>query len=106
MALVEGVTPLDMARLLVTHGASVNARSTAGMTALMVAAVHNNPTIIGVLAQLGADLSAKETSGHTARELAAVNDNQAAAQILDVLAATSPKAKRSDSAPGAEGKTL
>ncbi len=70
MALVEGVTPLDMARLLVTHGASVNDKSSAGMTALMVAAVHNNPTIIGVLAQLGADLSAKETGGRTARELA------------------------------------
>ncbi|MEJ0051083.1 MAG: quinoprotein dehydrogenase-associated putative ABC transporter substrate-binding protein [Methylovirgula sp.] len=106
MALVEGVTPLDMARLLVTHGASVNDKSSAGMTALMVAAVHNNPTIIGILAQLGADLSAKETGGRTARELAVANDNQAAAQILDVLAATSPKSKRSDPTAGAEGKTL
>ena len=106
MALVEGVSPLDMTRLLITRGASVNAKSTAGMTALMVAAVHNNPALIGVLAQLGADLSAKETGGRTARELAVLNDNQAAAQILDVLAATSPKAKRFDPASGAEGKTL
>ena len=72
----------------------------------MVAAVHNNPSVIGVLAQLGADLSAKETGGRTARELAVLNDNQAAAQILDVLAATSSKSKRSDPSAGAEGKTL
>ncbi len=66
MALVEGVNVVDMARLLVMKGADVNAKSTAGMSALMVAAVHNNPSVIGVLAQLGADLSAKETGGRTA----------------------------------------
>ncbi len=106
MALVEGVNVVDMTRLLVTKGADVNAKSSAGMSALMVAAVHNNPSVIGVLAQLGADLSARETGGRTARELAVLNDNQAAAQILDVLAATSPKSKRSDPTARAEGKTL
>ena len=82
-----------------TRGASVNAKSTAGMTALMVAAVHNNPAMIGVLAQLGADLSAKETGGRTARELAVLNDNQAAAQILDVLAATTAQSRNAPIRP-------
>ena len=75
MALVEGVNVVDMTRLLVTKGADVNAKSSAGMSALMVAAVHNNPSVIGVLAQLGADLSARDGQP-TARELAVLNDNR------------------------------
>ncbi|MGP8232029.1 MAG: quinoprotein dehydrogenase-associated putative ABC transporter substrate-binding protein [Methylovirgula sp.] len=106
MALVEGVSPLDMARLLRARGASVNAKSTAGMTALMVAAVHNNPAMIGILAQLGADLSAKEAGGRTARELALLNGNEAAVQILNVLAVTTPKPKHIDPGNDSEGKTL
>jgi ankyrin repeat protein len=60
MALAEGIGPLDIARLIVSRGANVNAKSATGMTALMVAAVHDNPAMIGVLAQLRADPSAKE----------------------------------------------
>jgi quinoprotein dehydrogenase-associated probable ABC transporter substrate-binding protein len=106
MALVEGVGPLDMARLLRTRGAAINAKSTAGMTALMVAAVHNNPAMIGILAQLGADLSAKEAGGRTARELARLNGNEAATQILNVLAGTAAKSKHADPGNGDMGKTL
>jgi quinoprotein dehydrogenase-associated probable ABC transporter substrate-binding protein len=105
MALAEGVGPLDVARLLVTRGANVNAKSTAGMTALMIAAVHDNPAMIGALVQLGADPTLKEAGGHTARELALLNGNEAAAQILSVLAATSPKQKHPDPV-GTEGKAL
>jgi quinoprotein dehydrogenase-associated probable ABC transporter substrate-binding protein len=93
MALAEGIGPLEISRLLVGRGANINAKSTTGMTALMVAAVHNNPAVIGVLAQLGADPSAREAGGHTARELARLNGNEAAAQILSVLAATPQHAK-------------
>jgi ankyrin repeat protein len=106
MALAEGVGPLDVTRLLVARGADVNAKSTTGMTALMVAAVHDNPAMIGVLVQLGADPSAKEAGGHTARELALVNGNEAAAQILSVLASTSPKPKHPDAPGSSEGKAL
>jgi quinoprotein dehydrogenase-associated probable ABC transporter substrate-binding protein len=91
MALVEGVGPLELARLLVTRGAHVNATSTTGMTPLMIAAVHNNPAMIGVLSQLGANSAAKEAGGRTARDLAVMNGNEAAVEILDVLAATGPK---------------
>lgn len=99
-ALAEGEGPLDLAKLLVSRGAEVNAKSSTGMTALMVAAVHDNPTIIALLAQLGADLSAKEEGGRTARDLAVANHNEASIKILDVLAATAPKTEdKSESAP-------
>lgn len=106
MALVEGVGPLEIARLLVTRGARVNATSTTGMTPLMIAAVHNNPAMIGVLIQLGADTAAKEAGGHTARELAVLNGNDSAAQILEVLAATSPKNRPSHSDPPQQRKNF
>lgn len=105
MALVEGVGPLDLAQLLVARGADVNAASITGMTALMVAAVHNNPAMIGVLAQLGAHVSAKEAGGRTARDLAEANGNAAALNILDVLAATAPKSESRGNTPP-QGKTL
>jgi quinoprotein dehydrogenase-associated probable ABC transporter substrate-binding protein len=110
MALVEGVGPLDIAQLLVTRGANVNAASSTGMTALMVAAVHNNPAMIGLLAQLGANFSAKEAGGRTAHELAELNGNQAALDILNVLAATAANsenkpASRSRANPS-QGKNL
>jgi quinoprotein dehydrogenase-associated probable ABC transporter substrate-binding protein len=110
MALVEGVGPLDIAQLLVTRGADVNATSTAGMTALMVAAVHNNPAMIGLLAQLGANFSAKEAGGRTARELAELNGNQAALDILNVLAATAANGENKPALPirgnPSQGKNL
>jgi len=105
MALVEGVGPLDLAQLLVTRGADINATSTTGMTALMVAAVHNNPAMIGLLAQLGANLSAKEAGGRTARDLAEANENAAALNILDLLAATAPKGEIGRKSPS-QGKNL
>ncbi len=105
MALVEGVGPLDLAQLFVARGADINATSTTGMTALMVAAVHNNPAMIGVLAQLGANLSAKEAEGKTARDLAEANQNAAALNILDLLAATAPKSE-SRSNGSSQGKNL
>ena len=41
----------------------MNAKSKTGMTALMIAAAHNNPPMIGLLIDAGADLSAQEQSG-------------------------------------------
>ncbi len=105
ISLVEGVGPLDLAQLFVARGADINAASTTGMTALMVAAVHNNPAMIGVLAQLGAHLSAKEAGGKTARDLAEANVNAAALNILDVLSATAPKSETGGDTPP-QGKNL
>jgi quinoprotein dehydrogenase-associated probable ABC transporter substrate-binding protein len=105
IALVEGVGPLDLAQLFVARGADINATSTTGMTALMVASVHNNPAMIGELAQLGANLSAKEIGGRTARDLAEANENAAALNILDLLAATEPKSASKRSNP-TQGKNL
>jgi ankyrin repeat protein len=105
VALVEGVGPLDLAQLFVTRGADINATSTTGMTALMIAAVHNNPAMIGLLAQLGANLSAKEAGGRTARDLAEANGNAAALDIFDVLAATAPKGEIGRKSPS-QGKNL
>jgi quinoprotein dehydrogenase-associated probable ABC transporter substrate-binding protein len=110
MALIEGVGPLDIAQLLVTRGADVNATSTTGVTALMVAAVHNNPAMIGLLAQLGAKFSAKEAGGRTARELAELNRNQAALDILNVLTATAANSENKPASPSrtnlSQGKSL
>jgi quinoprotein dehydrogenase-associated probable ABC transporter substrate-binding protein len=105
MALVEGIGPLDLAQLFVARGADINAASTTGVTALMVAAVHNNPAMIGVLAQLGANLSAKEAGGRTARDLAEANENAAALNILEVIATTAPKSESRRNGP-LQGKNL
>jgi ankyrin repeat protein len=54
-ALMLAVTP-DAVRVLVAHGADVNAKDTArGQTALMFAAAKNRPTVIEALIQAGAD---------------------------------------------------
>ncbi len=108
IALIEGTGPVELAQLLVKRGANVDAASSAGMTALMIAAVHNNPAMIGTLIQLGANPDAKEVGGRTARDLAALNGNAAALQILDVLVATSPKgeAKSSHGNSSSPGKNL
>ena len=44
--------PLDIAKGLLERGADVNAKSKAGVTALMVAAAHNNPPMIGLLIEV------------------------------------------------------
>lgn len=59
-----------MARLLIEHGAAVNARDTDGKTALMFAAMFNRVEIIDLLLASGADASLKTNDGKTALELA------------------------------------
>ena len=54
--------PLQVARVLIAHKADVNAVSKSGVTALMLAAAHNNPPVVGLLLQSGADPS-KRTPG-------------------------------------------
>ena len=67
--------PLQVARALIAHKADVNAVSKSGVTALMLAAAHNNPPIVGLLLQSGADPSKRSPDKKTALDLAVENGN-------------------------------
>ena len=93
--------PLDIAKGLLERGADVNAKSKAGVTALMVAAAHNNPPMIGLLIESGADTAAKNNQGKTAEDVAEMNKNMEAAQAIRVLAtAKSAAAPEAQTKPG------
>jgi quinoprotein dehydrogenase-associated probable ABC transporter substrate-binding protein len=101
MFLPGSTRPIDIARSLLEHGADVNAKSKGGYTALMVAATHNNPPMIGLLLQSGADAAAKNAQGQTALDVAELNGNHEAAQAISVLsAALSASAKPQQSQNG------
>lgn len=71
-----------MARLLIEHGAQVNARDPHGKTALMFAAMFNRIEIIELLLAHGADSSLKTSDGMTAFGLAQAMGADAAAARL------------------------
>ena len=77
--------PLDIAKGLLERGADVNAKSNSGTTALMIAAAHNNPPMIGLLIESGADIDLKNNQGKTAQDVAELNGNKEAAQAIRVL---------------------
>jgi ankyrin repeat protein len=77
--------PIDIAKALIKRGADVNARDKNGMTALMVAASHNNAPMVGLLLQSGADATAKNARGQTALDIAKLNRNLDAARAISVL---------------------
>ncbi|MGA9603654.1 MAG: quinoprotein dehydrogenase-associated putative ABC transporter substrate-binding protein [Methyloceanibacter sp.] len=91
--------PIDIAKALVEGKADVNAKSSTGMTALMIAAAHNNPPMIGLLMESGADPDAKNNQGQTASDVAKINGNLEAAQAIKVLAT----AKAASAAPTPSG---
>ncbi|HXF52940.1 MAG TPA: quinoprotein dehydrogenase-associated putative ABC transporter substrate-binding protein [Hyphomicrobiaceae bacterium] len=80
--------PIDIAKALVERKADVNAQAKNGMTALMIAATHNNAPMIGLLMEAGADPSLKNAQGLTATDLAEKNGNLEAAQAILVLASS------------------
>ena len=92
--------PIDLAQGLIERKADVNAKSTTGMTALMIAAAHNNPPMIGLLMELGADPQAKNNQDQTASDVAQLNGNLEAAQAIKVLAT----AKAASAAPAPTGE--
>ena len=95
---VPGSTrPTDIARGLIDRGADVNAQSKSGVTALMIAATHNNPPMIGMLIDAGADPTIKNKIGQTAADVAERNGNLEAQQAIKVLSAA-----KSASAPEAQ----
>ena len=91
--------PIDVARSLLERGADVNAKSKSGTTALMIAATHNNPPMIGLLIESGANADAKNNRGLTAAGVAELNGHAEAAQAIRVLSAA-----RSASAPARDEK--
>jgi len=98
---VPGSTrPTDIAQGLIERGADVNAQSKSGVTALMIAAAHNNPPMIGILIDAGADPSLKNSLGQTAADVAERNGNLEAQQAIKVLSAA-----KSASAPEAQPKS-
>jgi ankyrin repeat protein len=88
------VRPTDIAALLIERGAAVDTQAKSGMTALMIAASHNNAPMIGLLMDSGADPALKNEQGLTATDVAQKNGNLEAAQAILVLGSA-----RSASAP-------
>jgi ankyrin repeat protein len=86
--LPSSTRPIDIAKFLIQRGANVNAKDKTGMTALMVAASHNNAPMVGLLLESGADASAKNDQGQTASDIAKLNGNVDAEQAISVLAKT------------------
>ena len=84
--LAQGPQPLDLARALIDKGADVNAVSKDGVTALMIAAGHNNAPIIGLLVGAGADPNAKSALGQSALDIATSAGFEAAAGALKFMA--------------------
>ena len=73
---VPGSTrPTDIAQGLLDRGADVNAQSKTASRALMIAATHNNPPMIGILIDAGADVTLKNKLGQTAADVAELNGN-------------------------------
>jgi quinoprotein dehydrogenase-associated probable ABC transporter substrate-binding protein len=103
---VPGSTrPTDIARGLLDRGADVNAKSKNGGTALMVAATHNNPPMIGMLIDAGADATIKNNLGQTAADVAELNGNLEAQQAIRVLSlAKSASAPEPEGAPGSSSQ--
>ena len=100
MFLPSSTRPIDIAKSLIERGANVSAQSTKGVTALMIAATHNNPPMIGLLMESGADASLKDDQGQTATDVATRNGNIESAQAIMVLGAA--KAAESEPSPAPE----
>ena len=85
MFLPGSTRPTDIAKGLIERKATIDAQSNDGMTALMVAAAHNSPPMIGLLMDAGADPDIKNKRGQTARDVAELNGNLEASQAILVL---------------------
>jgi hypothetical protein len=77
--------PVEVARAMIAKGAKVNDVSASGVTALLLAAAHNNAPIVGLLAQSGADPGFKSREGQAAADVARQNGNTAVVSLLNLL---------------------
>ncbi|MEQ1709784.1 MAG: quinoprotein dehydrogenase-associated putative ABC transporter substrate-binding protein [Hyphomicrobium sp.] len=87
----QGPTPLELAQLLLDRGAPVDAVSSEGVTALMIAAGHNNAPMIGLLLRAGADPKRAARDGRTALDIARTALNDDAIGALKFLTAPARK---------------
>jgi ankyrin repeat protein len=102
--LPSSTRPINIAEALIDRKVDLNAKSKAGVTALMIAAANNNPPMIGLLIDAGADVNAKDNQGKTAADIAQANGNAEAAQAIMVIG----KAKSASDAtpkPAGQGST-
>lgn len=92
--IAKGPAPLELATAMIKRGADVNAVTSHGVTALMVAAGHDNPSLIGLLVRNGANATMRSGEGKTAYDIARLARSQAAAKALERLSAggTAPAA--------------
>lgn len=77
--------PLEIVRALIAKGADLNTANAVGLTALMLAAAHNNAPIVGALVQAGADPKIKSAEGKTASDIAEMNGNRNVVSLLRLL---------------------
>ncbi|MES1179699.1 MAG: ankyrin repeat domain-containing protein, partial [Hyphomicrobium sp.] len=77
--------PLEVARAMIAKGAKVNDVSGSGVSALLLAAAHNNAPIVGLLVQSGANQKFKSPQGQTAADLARANGNSSVVSLLNLL---------------------
>jgi len=101
---IGGYTPLmlaslsgsdDLVRLLIEHGAKVNAVNPGGVTALMIAAAGNRSKVAATLLESGADADARSEDGRTALSIARANNSEAVIKLL-----LEDTAQRSGAKPG------
>jgi quinoprotein dehydrogenase-associated probable ABC transporter substrate-binding protein len=90
--ILDDHTPMDVARALMQRKANVNAVDAEGVTALMIAAAHDNSPMIALLIQAGANPRMKSAAGETAREIAVKNGNLGAIRTLSLLVREQPTA--------------
>jgi quinoprotein dehydrogenase-associated probable ABC transporter substrate-binding protein len=84
----EVIGPVEVAQEIIARKADVNAVSTKGLTALMVAASRDNSAMIGVLMRAGARPEMKSGEGQTALDIATQNGNDSAVRTLQLFERT------------------
>ena len=89
--LLQKFDSIAIARELIQRGANVNAKTTEGVTPLMIAAARDNAPMIGLLLQSGAKSDVTNSEGETAYDIAAKNDNGSATRMLDLYKKTPTK---------------
>lgn len=76
---------LQVAHSLIDHHADVNVVSASGVTALMLAAAHNNTSIVGLLLQSGADATKRSPENKTALDIAVENGNETVVSLIRLM---------------------
>jgi ankyrin repeat protein len=84
---IAGRGSAQMAEVLLTGGANVNARQPGGRTALMLAAATGNIAVVRVLLDAGADVNAEDSGGKSALQLAQAGGHADVTELLSAAIA-------------------